>query len=212
MVEHCLAYNVQHRQFRRDGRSCLSCTGQQPYVAPTAPAYAAQPAPYTQPGAYAQPNAVAQPSYAQPGPAAPTAPAPPYGNNTGQTPRADQRVAATPNDYVPGLILGEDSPFRGGPPDGDLTRPLDIDVLSKEAMTGRLMFGVGVNSDAGLVGSIMLEEQNFDWSKVPTSWEDIRNATAWRGGASISEWKPCRAHRSSDTRSTSKSPTCSARK
>ena len=48
-------------------------------------------------------------------------------------------------------------------------------------MTGRLMFGVGINSDAGLVGSIVLDEQNFDWTRFPTSWEDIRNATAWRG-------------------------------
>ena len=43
------------------------------------------------------------------------------------------------------------------------------------------MFGVGVNSDAGLVGSIVLDEQNFDWTRCPTSWEDIRNGTAWRG-------------------------------
>ena len=49
-------------------------------------------------------------------------------------------------------------------------------------MTGRLMFSVGVNSDAGLSGSITLDEQNFDWTKFPTSWEDIRNGTAWRGG------------------------------
>jgi outer membrane protein insertion porin family len=44
------------------------------------------------------------------------------------------------------------------------------------------MFGVGVNSDAGLVGSIILDEQNFDWTRWPTGWEDIRNGTAWRGG------------------------------
>jgi outer membrane protein insertion porin family len=56
-----------------------------------------------------------------------------------------------------------------------------MSIYLNEAMTGRLMFGVGVNSDAGLVGSIVLDEQNFDWSKFPTSWEDIRNATAWRG-------------------------------
>ena len=43
------------------------------------------------------------------------------------------------------------------------------------------MFGVGINSDAGLVGSIVLDEQNFDWTRFPTSWEDIRNGTAWRG-------------------------------
>ena len=44
------------------------------------------------------------------------------------------------------------------------------------------MLGVGVNSNAGLIGNITLDEQNFDWRRWPTSWEDIRNATAWRGG------------------------------
>ena len=44
------------------------------------------------------------------------------------------------------------------------------------------MLGVGVNSNAGLIGNITLDEQNFDWRRYPRSWEDIRNATAWRGG------------------------------
>ena len=60
-------------------------------------------------------------------------------------------------------------------------RPLGINISTEETMTGRLMFGVGINSDAGLVGSVVLDEQNFDWTRFPTSWEDIRNATAWRG-------------------------------
>ena len=44
------------------------------------------------------------------------------------------------------------------------------------------MFGVGVNSDAGVVGNIVLSEQNFDILRPPTSWADIWNGTAWRGG------------------------------
>lgn len=43
------------------------------------------------------------------------------------------------------------------------------------------MFGVGVNSDAGVVGSIVVDEQNFDWRRVPGSWDEIRNGTAFRG-------------------------------
>ena len=58
---------------------------------------------------------------------------------------------------------------------------LPLTIRTEETQTGRLMFGVGVNSDAGLVGSIVFDEQNFDWTRFPTSWEDIRNATAWRG-------------------------------
>lgn len=58
---------------------------------------------------------------------------------------------------------------------------VDIDTYLSEARTGRLMFGVGVNSDAGLIGNIVLSEQNFDILRPPTSWADIANGTAWRG-------------------------------
>jgi outer membrane protein insertion porin family len=58
---------------------------------------------------------------------------------------------------------------------------LDLDYYLKEARTGRLMFGVGVNSSSGLVGSIVYEEQNFDLFRPPSSWEDIWDGTAWRG-------------------------------
>ena len=59
---------------------------------------------------------------------------------------------------------------------------IDIDTYLTEARTGRLMFGVGVNSDAGVVGNIVLSEQNFDIRRPPTSWSDIANGTAFRGG------------------------------
>ena len=51
----------------------------------------------------------------------------------------------------------------------------------EETQTGRLMFGVGVNSDAGLVGNVTIDEQNFDWRNVPDSWEDIWEGRALRG-------------------------------
>ena len=43
------------------------------------------------------------------------------------------------------------------------------------------MLGVAVNSDAGLVGQILLDEQNFDWTRFPTSWDDFASGRAWRG-------------------------------
>jgi outer membrane protein insertion porin family len=55
-------------------------------------------------------------------------------------------------------------------------------VYVQETQTGRLMFGVGVNSNAGFVGSAVLEENNFDLFRPPTSMADIFNGTAWRGG------------------------------
>jgi outer membrane protein insertion porin family len=59
---------------------------------------------------------------------------------------------------------------------------VDLDVVLSEAQTGRLMLGVAVNSDAGLVGQILLDEQNFDWTRWPTSWDDFLSGKAWRGG------------------------------
>jgi outer membrane protein assembly complex protein YaeT len=57
----------------------------------------------------------------------------------------------------------------------------DILVQIKETHTGSLMFGIGVNSDAGLVGSIVLNERNFDLFRLPTSWEDVLEGRAFRG-------------------------------
>ncbi|QDV18067.1 Outer membrane protein assembly factor BamA precursor [Gimesia panareensis] len=59
---------------------------------------------------------------------------------------------------------------------------VDLDVYASESRTGRLMFGVGVNSNAGVVGSIVLQEENFDILRPPRSMEDILDGTAWRGG------------------------------
>ena len=51
----------------------------------------------------------------------------------------------------------------------------------QETQTGKLAVGVGVNSDAGLVGDISVDEQNFDITRVPDSWEDVREGMAFRG-------------------------------
>src|SRR5206468_705997 len=57
----------------------------------------------------------------------------------------------------------------------------DVIVHVNETQTGSLMFGVGVNSNAGLTGSIVLNERNFDILRPPTSFEDLLSGRAWRG-------------------------------
>lgn len=78
------------------------------------------------------------------------------------------------------------APFGGGASDPlvqDIPPgQLDYDVYVNETQTGRLSFGVGVNSNSGVVGSIVLEENNFDITRFPRNFEDVRNGTAWRGG------------------------------
>jgi outer membrane protein insertion porin family len=85
--------------------------------------------------------------------------------------------AAVPGVVAPGTIV---------PPAVDGFNPdipaVDFDVYVEEARTGRFMFGVGVNSELGVTGQIVVDERNFDWRRPPTSWQDIMNGTAWRGG------------------------------
>ncbi len=74
-------------------------------------------------------------------------------------------------------------------PSGDLGFPgqpypeqtVDIIFEGQETQTGRLQVGAGVNSNAGIVGNIVIDERNFDWKRLPRSFEDIRNGTAFRG-------------------------------
>ena len=111
----------------------------------------------------------------------PAQPAPAYGDPMWPK-QGPQRVIPSPDGgYVPGPLFSEDSPFLDAPPDIDPTRINPLKITAEDTMTGKLMFGVGVNSDAGVMGQVLLEEQNFDWTRWPSSWEDVRNGTAFRG-------------------------------
>ena len=142
-------------------------------VAPPPPAYRQAPA-------YVAQQPVAQPP-AQPFPGGP-APV--------MQPGAFQPAAAAPGMVQPGMV----QPFPGQPgmvPNFAADQPLQVfpgnepyvvvDVDAEETQTGRLMIGAGVNSNAGLVGNIVVDEQNFDLFRLPRSWDDIRNGTAFRG-------------------------------
>ena len=150
--------------------------GPQPYtVNQPPPAYNNSQPPYAAPQPTpANPYA---PSYAQSAPAgAPPGPggygAPQVAQPPGQSPPIfSPGPAITPG----GSVLNGQAPDMGGPP------LLPVIITMNEAQTGKFMFGAGVNSNAGLVGSIVLDEQNFDWQRTPNSWEDIRNGQAFRG-------------------------------
>lgn len=90
------------------------------------------------------------------------------------------------DDEQPGNF-GFDAPQGLLPSDplfGDDQPPAYIspEIYVTETQTGRVMFGVGVNSNAGLVGSAVLEENNFDLFRPPTSMQDVIDGTAFRGG------------------------------
>jgi len=93
----------------------------------------------------------------------------------------DRSGQPVPQDYLQG-VSPQGDPYGNGLRGPILPGFIDVDIGVTEARTGRLMFGVGVNSDAGVVGSIILEENNFDIGRPPRSLADITNGTAWRGG------------------------------
>jgi outer membrane protein assembly complex protein YaeT len=57
----------------------------------------------------------------------------------------------------------------------------DVLVRVQETRTGQFMIGGGVNSNAGVNASVVINERNFDLFRFPTSWDDFRMGRAFRG-------------------------------
>ena len=57
----------------------------------------------------------------------------------------------------------------------------DVLVEVKEANTGRLSFGAGISSDAGLVGAIDVTQRNFDIANGPDDFKQLITGKAFRG-------------------------------
>lgn len=56
-----------------------------------------------------------------------------------------------------------------------------LDVYLQEARTGRIVLGGSVNSDLGVAGNVIIEERNFDFRRLPRSWQDLWSGQAFRG-------------------------------
>ncbi len=139
--------------------------------APTAPPQTSYPPAGSSPAVVPGPTfGSTAPAYAPPVVAQP-APTPYMGNAPG--------VGAPPLGYSNGneLLGGPPPRYPGEEP----TREVIVNPAVQEAQTGRFMVGVGVNSNAGVVGSIILDEQNADITRLPTSWRDFIEGRAFRG-------------------------------
>ena len=105
-------------------------------------------------------------------------------NNTGQpafepvVPLSPSQSQTFPQQDPPWQLFPQYPPMQPGGLDDPA---VDLYVNLEETETGRFMAGASVNSDLGVFGNFVIEEQNFDWRRFPTGWEDIRNGTAWRG-------------------------------
>lgn len=161
--------------------------GQSPGPVYGSPGYAPQP---SAPQSYTPPTTGALP-YDAPPPAVGAAP-PAYANYQPPPP-----VGAAPGDGVagngvPGVLPGG-IPANGAaapnwdgipvPPSMQNPPPnyADLNAMVQETQTGRFQFGVGVNSDAGVTGQIVIDERNFDATRLPNSWDEVINGTALRG-------------------------------
>lgn len=102
---------------------------------------------------------------------------PMYGSQMGPVPGP----LSPPGVVTPSGPMYGDSFLLGNPPNEDPPLWVDLNPRVYEGRTGRVMFTAGVNSDAGFLGSVILDEQNFDWRRLPTSWDDIVDGIAWRG-------------------------------
>jgi len=100
---------------------------------------------------------------------------------------ATQNIAPGQPAFGGPIVNGPPGPAVSSDPTYGLIDPennnfADIDAFVQEARTGRFMFGVGVNSDAGVTGQIVIDERNFDYRAIPTQWSDFANGKAFRGG------------------------------
>jgi len=175
-----------------DGQAVPELRPRLPWIGGQRPAagYAAQPpaagyaAPPSTPPAYYPPRPANRPALAPPANlGGPLPPDPGYTVQPPSGPTFPYAGGGTPPGQLPANegVFSEDSPTFNPLLDEEPTREIDIFPTLQETRTGQMMMGAGMNSDLGFVGSFVIDERNFDWTRFPRSLEDIRNATAWRG-------------------------------
>lgn len=114
-------------------------------------------------------------------------PSTPYQQGAWQATQPQPAPQFGPQEAIPGPqadlpMVGAPGSELGLPPGfGVPGNYADIEIDTQEARTGRFMLGAAVNSDAGVTGQITIDERNFDIMRLPTSWSDIINGTAFRG-------------------------------
>ena len=100
----------------------------------------------------------------------------------GQILRYPQIERARGNLIRLGLFDGEDPPSVEVLPNEFDSSYKDILVRVKETRTGMVALTANVNSDAGVNGSLVVNQRNFDITRLPTSFDDLWAGRAFRGG------------------------------
>ncbi|MFO1062910.1 MAG: BamA/TamA family outer membrane protein [Pirellulales bacterium] len=93
--------------------------------------------------------------------------------------QAGMNSMVAPGAVAPGVDpttgLSFNSPYQ------PLVRETPVDVYVQEGRTGRIVLGGSVNSDLGVGGQLIIDERNFDYRRLPTSWGDLFAGKAFRG-------------------------------
>ena len=105
----------------------------------------------------------------------------PVSGRVGQVMAPPPQPGVSNTDITPFTQRPADPPLYGFTEEDWRRRSLPITIQTQETTTGRMMFSVGISSEAGLVGSVVVDEQNFDIRRWPTSFQQIKNGTAFRG-------------------------------
>ncbi|MEZ6108358.1 MAG: BamA/TamA family outer membrane protein [Pirellulaceae bacterium] len=90
--------------------------------------------------------------------------------------------SGAPQDMIPYSPFADDRMFST--PNGGMNLPrnfADLNAVLQENQTGKFMVGAGINSDAGVTGQVIYDEQNFDIRAWPRSWRDFLDGYAFRG-------------------------------
>ncbi|MFT5303218.1 MAG: outer membrane protein insertion porin family [Mariniblastus sp.] len=88
---------------------------------------------------------------------------------------------ASPNVGSPNELNPLVQPYERGGNAGFPLNYADLDVYVAETQTGRINFGGAYNSDNGIVGQFTIDEKNFDITRLPRSFREILDGTAFRG-------------------------------
>lgn len=95
--------------------------------------------------------------------------------------RFDAREIEATKERIMGTGLFGDALVTVQQPDEDDPSIRDVLVEIKEKNTGSINFGVGIGSDAGVLGNISLTQNNFDLFDVPETFAEFYRGRSFRG-------------------------------
>ena len=83
--------------------------------------------------------------------------------------------------YVQRMVLAEEVLIRPVAPASGQPDQRDVEVHVKEGMTGMIMPGVGVSSNAGVIGRLVYQQRNFDITDWPESFGEFITMKSFKG-------------------------------